>query len=317
MALKRSGLLNLALLVATAVSVFGVFWLGWGGGVNSRDVDDQLFGAGYFTVSVLLILGAHEMGHWAMAKAHHVETSWPYFIPIPFGFGTLGAVIRLRGRVPTKNALVDIGAAGPLAGLAIALPLLLVGLRLSPTGPSPVSADTFPSRMSLWALAMQVGDAARAYVDGTAVVAEASQGYTVFGDSLLSVLLKRVAVAPLPSGYDFYEHPVYVAAWFGLLVTMLNLLPAGQLDGGHLVHAWFGPRAVDIGHTVASALLVLALFFSLSWLVWFFLITRVVGFEHPPVIDETVPLSRGRKLTCVVCFVATAVVFMPVPMGLV
>jgi len=314
--MKRGGwVLNLVLLLATAVSLFLVYWQGWGGGVPSHDVDDQLFGAGYFTFSVLLVLGAHEMGHWAMAKAHGVDTTLPYFIPVPFGFGTLGAVIRLRGKVPTKNALVDIGAAGPLAGLAIAIPLLIVGLRLTPIVEVSLPADTFPSQMSLWAFAASIGDAAREWVDDVPAAVDTATHYTFFGDNLLTLALKRLVVGPLPPNHDFYEHPVYIAAWFGLLVTMLNLLPAGQLDGGHLVHAWFGPRAIQIGHTVASVLLLLALFFSLSWVVWFFLITRIVGFEHPPVVDDTVPLSRGRKITCAVCFIFTALVFMPVPMG--
>ncbi len=316
--MKRSGwVLNLVLLLATAASLFVVYFKQWGGGVASNALDDQLFGAGYFTFSVLLILGAHEMGHWAMARAHGVETSLPYFLPLPVGFGTLGAVMQLRGRVPNKNALVDIGAAGPLAGLLVAIPLLVVGILLSPVIESPIPADAFPSRMSLWAFAASVGDAARAWVDDTPALAESGAQGVVFGDNLLLVLAQRVLVGKLPLGHDLNAHPVLVAVWFGLLVTMLNLLPAGQLDGGHLVHAWFGPRAIDIGHTVASLLLLMALFFSMSWVVWFFLITRVVGFEHPPVIDEAVPLTRGRKIICTVCFISTVVVFMPVPMGLV
>lgn len=313
----RRGWLNLALLLATAVSVFFVFlWL-WHGGVESEALDDQLWGTGFFTVSVLLILGSHEMGHWAMAKAHGVETSFPFFIPFPLGFGTLGAVIRLRGRVPNKNALVDIGAAGPLAGLAVALPLLVVGFMLSPVSPNPLPPDTFPSQMSLWSAAGALGDWARSVVDHTPPTEDTTLHGTLFGDNLVMLLAQRGLVGPVPHGFDVNAHPVLLAAWFGMLITMLNLMPAGQLDGGHLVHAWFGPKSVQIGHTVASALLVLALFFSYSWLIWFFLITRVFGFEHPPTTDEVQPLSVGRKITCITCWVLTVLVFMPVPLGLV
>ena len=131
------------------------------------------------------------------------------------------------------------------------------------------------------------------------------------------LLAQRLVVGSVPRGFDVNAHPVLLAAWFGMLITMLNLMPAGQLDGGHLVHAWFGSKAVQVGHAVASTLLVLALFFSYSWLVWFFLITRVFGFEHPPATDEVQPLSWWRKVTCVTCWVLTVLVFMPVPMGLV
>ncbi len=313
--------MNALLLVATAGSVFWVFFDSWGD-VRNPDVSDRLVGAGLFAFSALLILGAHEMGHWAMAKAHGVETSLPYFIPlpVPFGFGTLGAVIRLRGRVPTKNALVDIGAAGPLAGLLVAVPLLVVGLRLSPVvdlPPSLAGATHFPPPTSLLSLAAELGRAARAWFDGASSTDDVAQPAAVlFGDNLLTLALQRLLLGPLGEGRDVSAHPVFLAAWFGLLVTMLNLMPVGQLDGGHLVHAWFGPHAVKVGHWVASALIVLAVCCSASWLVWFVMVTKVVGFEHPPVADESVPLSLGRKVTCAVCFVLTVLVFMPLPLGL-
>ncbi len=129
-----------------------------------------------------------------------------------------------------------------------------------------------------------------------------------------AVGLVRLIHGALPPGKDLAAHPVLVAGWFGTLVTMLNLLPVGQLDGGHLTHAWFGEGAVKVGRVVAGALLPLALFGSVSWLVWFFLVTRVVGFGHPPVVVTEEPLSRGRKWVCAVCFIATALTFMPVPL---
>lgn len=310
-AFTRSPLFHLALLVATAASVFAVFLFAWGGGV-AGGLDDRLWGSALFTFSVLLILGAHEMGHYLMARAHGVEATLPYFIPVPLGFGTLGAVIRLKGRVPTRNALVDIGAAGPLAGLLIAVPLLVVGLSLSQPVDVGEGYGRFPPHTSLWSLAEYAGQWARHEWRGGPPPVEPPEGI-VFGDNLLGLFLLRLVHGPLPVGKDLVAHPVLVAGWFGLLVTMLNLLPVGQLDGGHLTYAFFGDKAVRIGRVVAGALLPLALFGSASWLVWFFLVTRVVGFGHPPVVDEAPPLSTGRKVVCLVSFALTVLTFMPVP----
>jgi membrane-associated protease RseP (regulator of RpoE activity) len=108
--------------------------------------------------------------------------------------------------------------------------------------------------------------------------------------------------------------PILIGAWFGMLVTMLNLIPIGQLDGGHLTHAWFGPRAVPLGKVLALGMAFLALFYSAGWAVWLLLTTQVVGFKHPQVLQPAEPLSAGRKLICAVCFVCFALTLMPVPM---
>lgn len=264
-----------------------------------------------FSLPALLILGSHEMGHYLMARAHGVETSLPYFIPAPFGFGTLGAVIRLRGKVPSRDALLDIGAGGPLAGLAVAVPMLVVGVMLS----RPVQAPSppFPPSFSLLHLAAEAGHLARHWLDGT-TPKEVLEGGTYFGDNLLTFLVSRAVWGKLPTGMDLAAHPVFIAAWFGLLVTMLNLLPVGQLDGGHVLRAYLGPTAERWGPRMAGALLILALLFSASWLVWFFLVTKVVGFGHPPPVDDEAPLSRGRRRFAIVTWVFTVLCFMPVPL---
>jgi membrane-associated protease RseP (regulator of RpoE activity) len=303
---------HLLLLLLTGASVFSTYLFAWGGGVEG-DLTDRAWGSALFTVSVLLILGAHEMGHYLMARAHGVDATLPYFIPVPLGFGTLGAVIRLKGRVPTRNALVDIGAAGPLAGLLVAVPLLAVGISLSQPIDVPEGLGHFPPSTSLWHFAEWLGQWARHEWRGGPPVPESGEAM-LFGDNLLGLGLARLIHGALPHGKDLAAHPVLVAGWFGTLVTMLNLLPVGQLDGGHLTHAWFGPYAVKLGRAVAGLLLPLALFGSASWLVWFFLVTRVVGFEHPPVVQADEPLSRGRKVVCVLCFIATVLTFMPVPL---
>lgn len=306
--------LHVLLFVATLASTFAVFLFAWGGGVVGS-FEDRAWGSALFAGSVVLILLAHELGHYFMARAHGVDATLPYFIPVPLGFGTLGAVIRLLGRVPSRNALVDIGAAGPLAGLAIAVPLMVVGIAQSTPMAVPVTpAPTLAPATSLLNLAALFGQWARAEVFGTPT--PALPQLEVFGDNLLTLGLARLVHGALPPGQELIAHPVFIAAWFGLLMTMLNLLPVGQLDGGHLTHAWFGTEAEELGRKVAGASLILALFCSVSWLVWFFLVTRVVGVQHPPVLDEETPLSRGRKVTVVVTWVMTVLTFMPVPISL-
>lgn len=304
----KRGALHLGLFLATGASVLVTAW---------ATLSDDWWDAAFFTVGVLLIVGAHEMGHYLMARAHRVEATLPYFIPLPLlGFGTLGAVIRLKGRVPDRNALVDIGAAGPLAGMAVAAPLLVAGVRLSHVAALPAGAQVpgFPGPMSLWGLGHWVAQYARHALTGTPAPPDCGT-LSLYGDNLLSMGVVRALYGPLPPGHDVYAHPLFLAAWFGMLVTMLNLMPVGQLDGGHLTFAWFGRRAEGIGRVLAGTFLVLALFFSLSWLVWFFLTTRLVGLGHPPVVHDAVPLSFGRKAICVVSFAVAVVTFMPVPLG--
>ncbi|HEX4802974.1 MAG TPA: site-2 protease family protein, partial [Myxococcaceae bacterium] len=140
-------LLNLALFVLTVGTTFSTFFVIWSGGSGVAAINASLI----FSLSLVLILGSHEMGHYVLARIHRVDTSLPYFIPLPLlGVGTLGAVIRIRGRIPERNALVDIGAAGPLAGLAVAIPLIVVGLTRSKIVDLPVEPDGFLGPSSLW-----------------------------------------------------------------------------------------------------------------------------------------------------------------------
>ncbi len=305
---------HLALFTATCLSTFFTFRLFFDGGVVGSDTD-KLWGSFFYAFTVMLILTAHELGHYFMARAHGVDSSWPYFIPLPLGFGTLGAVIRLRGRIPSRDALVDIGAAGPLAGLLIAIPMLFVGASVSHVEKLPFTIDTaLPPPMSLLNLASTFGLWVKSQVFGG--VEPSLPAIQIFGDNLLTLFAVRVTHGVIPAGHDVIAHPIFIAAWFGLVVTMLNLLPVGQLDGGHLTHAWYGEGAVKLGERIAAGALLCALFFSASWLVWFFLITRVIGTGHPPVVQPEVPLSRGRKVVVVIAWVMTGLTFMPIPMSL-
>jgi membrane-associated protease RseP (regulator of RpoE activity) len=217
--------------------------------------------AAEYTAALMGILLAHEFGHYIAARLHRVEASLPYFIPLPFlsPFGTMGAVIRMRSAIPTRRALLDIGAAGPLAGLALALPLYAWG----------------------------VGHSEVHRMDG-------SEGdFVELGGSLLTRLLDFGFAPPVPDGYDVLLSPVAFAGWVGMFVTMINLLPAGQLDAGHVAYSLFGARQNAIAQWVHRSML--AFFFvnlasfvardlragmgfwhfgrhvnnSLFWLVWF------------------------------------------------
>jgi membrane-associated protease RseP (regulator of RpoE activity) len=179
--------------------------------------------AAAYTAALMAILLAHEFGHFIAARIHRVDASLPYFIPLPYvsPFGTLGAIIRMRSPIPTRRALLDIGAAGPLAGLALAIPLYAWGYAHSQI--------------------VRIGD-----VDG---------GVTL-GSSLLMRLLERLFGPALPEGTDMFLSPVAFAGWVGMFVTMINLVPLGQLDAGHVAYALFGPRQNVIARWVHRSMLI-------------------------------------------------------------
>lgn len=306
----RRAWLHLVLFFATVGTTFGSFYFSLGDGVGLTS--ERMVSAALFSFSVMLILGSHEMGHYLMARHHGVDSSLPYFIPLPLGFGTMGAVIRLRGQIPNRNALVDIGAAGPLAGLLIAIPLFAVGLKLCAVVDAPETGPFFPGQMSLWSLVPRLPRLWLLLFGDGQEVTRVSQ---VFGDNLLTWAMQQWAVGPLPPGKDLAAHPVLIAAWFGMLVTMLNLMPIGQLDAGHLTFAWFGPRAITIGKAMALVLVLMVIFCSWTWVVWLAVTTKLVGFRHPPVMLPDEPLSAGRKAVCAICFVLSILTLMPTPVG--
>ncbi|HEX8700323.1 MAG TPA: site-2 protease family protein [Myxococcaceae bacterium] len=269
-----------------------------------------------FSLALLAILGAHEMGHYLLARFHRVDATLPYFIPLPIiGIGTLGAVIRIRGRIPHRNALVDIGAAGPLAGLVVAVPLLLWGLSHSQVVEAPVRPLSFPGEDSLIVVVKDVFTWLGQKLTFAPSVPEVYVPRTqVFGDSLLIHGLTWLTLGPVPANAEVVQHPVVFAGWFGLFVTLLNLLPVGQLDGGHLTYALWGERARWVGMAVALVLLGLTLFATASWGLWLVVVSKVVGFGHPEVVEPQVPLSRGRKWVCGLCFLALIACAMPIPL---
>ena len=236
-----------------------------------------------FAATLLLTLGLHEFGHYFTARYYGVSVSLPYFIPVPppFLFGTLGAVIRMRSAAHDRNALFDIAVAGPLAGLVIAVPALVLGIQWSVVGP------VLPG---VW---------------------------VAFGDSALTHLFVALKFGTIPAGMKLYTHPVFDAAWVGLLVTALNLMPVGQLDGGRIAYAIFGRRHRVVGIATFVALLALGIVtWSLNWVVWGLFVLFFVGFHHGPPLDDVTPLSRGRRALGLACLVLLVLLVPPVPIDI-
>ncbi len=261
-----------------------------------------------FAGSLVAILFTHEMGHYVLARRYGVRATLPYFIPVPFGAGTLGAVIRMRSPIPSRRATLDIGAAGPLAGLAIAIPLLFLGLSLSEV-------------KEVGAAAASGGSALQSpFTMVRALLAhEPLQGATgdaaIFGDSALTWLAGRLVFGALPPGHDVLLHPIALAAWLGLLVTTLNLVPLGQLDGGHVLYALLGRRrARAAGRVVSAGLLAAGIFWTWSWLVWWALSRFVIGLGHPPALEEE-PIGPGRKAIAWLSLALFLATFVPVPVS--
>jgi membrane-associated protease RseP (regulator of RpoE activity) len=234
----------------------------------------------WYSGTILLILGAHELGHYLACRYYQVDASLPFFIPMPLVLtGTLGAFIRIREPIPTKRMLFDIGIAGPLAGFAFALPALFIGIALSPVVSVPETLD-----------------------------------YRL-GKPLLFQAASLMTWGPLPDGYFLNLHPMAFASWFGLLATALNLFPIGQLDGGHISYAVLGRRSTTVTLGAIGAAIGLT-FFSMSWLVWTFLLvamTLVMGPRHPRTIDEDIPLDRTRMWLAVLALLILVLCFTPNP----
>ena len=251
-----------------------------------------------FALTLLAILTAHEFGHYFAARYHKVAVTLPFFLPMPLTFGTLGAFIQLREPVPDRRKLFDIGVAGPLAGLILTVPLLFYGLSTSPLDilkPAP-----------------------GAMLEGNSIFYYAAK-FLVFGQGLPN----------FATGVDVFMNQVTFAAWIGLLVTALNLLPVGQLDGGHTVFALFGKRARTINRAVLGVMAVLGVLgipplpqmfpFLQSigyngWLLWLGLIFFLIGPFHPPALDDVTQLDTRRRWIGYAVVVIFILIFVPVPM---
>lgn len=228
-----------------------------------------------FALCLLTILTAHEMGHFLAARHYRVDVTLPFFLPAPTLIGTLGAFIRIRSLVPTKRAMFDIGIAGPLAGFVALLVPLVVGVSMSQVIPG-----------------------------------IAAKGDLIFGTPLI---LRAVEWLRFPGivPADLYLHPVARAAWAGLLATALNLLPIGQLDGGHILYTIVGDRIKLLSYIFIAALIPLGIFFAYSWLVWAALLFFIAR-RHPSIPDDQ-PLDPMRRRLAWVALAILILSFTPSP----
>ncbi len=232
----------------------------------------------WYSGGIISILLAHEMGHYLMCMRYRIPATLPFFIPFPsLPFGTMGAVIRMDARMPNRRVLFDIGVAGPLAGLILTLPAIYFGLKMSEV----------------------------VQITGT-------EGVWTLGDSLLFRWLSRLTIGELPEGYDTLLHPLAYAGWAGLFVTALNLLPIGQLDGGHILYALVGERGRKI-YSVNMALFALLGIVKFSG--WYLLIVLLLwfGYNHPPTQENDEPLDPKRQALAYVTLLIFVLSFTPVP----
>jgi membrane-associated protease RseP (regulator of RpoE activity) len=243
----------------------------------------QLAGGGlYFSVPFLGFLTAHEFGHYGMARWHGLRPSLPYYLPAPIPLtGSLGAVIFFRGHFPNRRVLFDFAAGGPIAGFVVAVVASAVGLWWSPI-----------------------------------IVAKAGQGIPL-GDPLVFHWISDAVLGPVRQGYDVSLHPTAFAGWLGLLFTMMNLVPISQLDGGHIVYAalrrhsrWVTAAALA---AITWAVIGLGAYTWTLWLVLLLVMMRLIGWEHPPALDDELPLDPVRLVVAALVVGIMVLCFMPVP----
>jgi membrane-associated protease RseP (regulator of RpoE activity) len=268
---------NVLLFVATVISVLFTAALN----ASGEDLFDDwsLIWTGVpFTFWLISILLLHELGHYTYSRLRGVDVSLPYFIPAPFFFilGTLGAVIKSRSPIKNRRDLLDVAAAGPIAGFIVAVAAIIIGLNQSEIVP-----------------------------------AAGISGYYL-GDSVLFRLLSRLVIGPVPEGMDIVLHPIAFAGWVGLLVTMLNLLPIGSLDGGHIAYALIGRRQRVVGYLGVAVLFALSIWWP-GWMIWGGL-TLFMGPAHPPTLFDEIPLGKGRRIIGYICLIIFFLCFIPVPL---
>ena len=268
---SRNPRLNVILFICTCVTTFATGWL-----QNGSWQAGLWYGGG-----IIAILFAHEMGHYLMCRMYGIRATWPFFIPFPplvNPFGTLGALIKMESVIPSRKALFDVAVAGPLAGLVLTIPAIYFGVIMSDV------------------------------VEATATQAD---GVVYLGESFLYSILSDFAIGSLPEGQDVMLHPLAYAGWAGLFVTALNLLPIGQLDGGHIVYAMIGERHQMVATLALVAFGAVAVFIYPGWVLFIGLLLWL-GHGHPPTLNES-PIDLKRKTIGILTIIIFVLSFTPEP----
>lgn len=265
-------LLHIILMIATIFTMTLAGYMWW--------ADGDVFLSVVFALSLMGILGLHELGHALTARKHGIKATLPYFIPVPppFPFGTFGAVISINSPVINRKSLLEVGVAGPTAGFLVALPIVIVGLKFSHI----VSLE------------------------------ETELGGVIFTMPLLFQILSNVILGEIPPNHIIIPHPLAIAGWAGLFVTSLNLLPMGQLDGGHIIRGLFPVHFKKIYYGVAVVLLMLGLLWP-GYILWVFLSIFITKMEHPGPLDDVSELEDKHRFYAVVALIVLILSFMPVP----
>lgn len=234
-----------------------------------------------FAIALLGILGVHEFGHYFVARHYKLDVSLPYFIPFPFNYltGTLGAVIRIQSPFESRKALFDVGIAGPLAGLAVAIPVVAAGLHQATLSAIPPGAELL-----------------------------------TFGEPLLFQWMAQWIVGERPPGMDILMNPLLMAGWWGFLITALNLFPVSQLDGGHIAYALFGRAHRWVARGMFLLAILVAILKSPSYVVMMLLVL-FMGLDHPPALNDLTPIGTPRRILGILTLILFFLLFTPVPLA--
>jgi len=246
-------------------------------GVNPLSDPSRIVEGLPFAITLLTILLTHESAHYIASRIHGVKATLPFFIPAPSFIGTFGAFIKMKSPIRTREALVDIGASGPIAGFIVSVIAVIIGLSMSKI----VEYNEVP-------------------------------GMLFIGNSLLFSFLSDLIVGKAAQGSDILLHPIAFAGWIGFFVTSMNLIPIGQLDGGHIAYAFFGEKHRKVSFFLVGVLVFTGIFFWPGWLVWAILLV-ILGVKHPPFLSMGTRLQTSRKIVALVSFLIFVVTFIPVP----
>lgn len=249
-------------------------------GVRILKEPEKIYKGLPFALTLIAILLSHELAHYFTSKRYNVKATLPYFIPAPpiiSIIGTFGAFIKMKSPIATRRALLDIGVSGPIAGFIVSVIVSIVGLSFSKVVPL-----------------KQVEESIH------------------LGDSLLFTLLSRVILDYHPGSQDVLLHPIAFAGWIGFFITFMNLIPVGQLDGGHIVYALLGEKHVYLSHGLVLVMVLLGLLLWEGWALWAVLLL-ILGLRHPPILYWEVPLDHRRIFFGWLALVIFVITFIPVP----
>lgn len=278
---KERHWINVVLAVATILTT--MFWGSLLFGANPFTSPVEVLKGLPFTIAIMTVLGAHEAGHYLVARKHGMHTSLPYFIPFPNMIGTMGAVIKHRGPIPNRKALFDVGVSGPLIGLIVSVIVTIIGLLQPP-------------------------------ITHTQEVLQIELGMP-----LLFELIKNI----IPGSDGIIMHPIAFAGWVGMFVTALNLIPAGQLDGGHVLRAMLGEKAKEVSKVMPFILISLGFYVTyimnrdgFIWVLWGIFLSFFAASGHPKPLDDDVPIGKGRMALGIITFILGLLCFSLVPFQL-